>query len=74
MGRLAASVSYDVNESSPFTESEFDYAIAGREECVVFSDSDVASRMKFCSALTNDYAPGVNSLTGEYFDAESLGI
>ncbi len=74
MGRLAASVGHDVNESSPFTESEFDYAIAGREECVVFSDSDVASRMKFCSALTNDYAPGVNSLTGEYFDAESLGI
>tara|TARA_B100000131_G_scaffold321681_1_gene373208 strand:- start:1517 stop:1741 length:225 start_codon:yes stop_codon:yes gene_type:complete len=74
MRRLAASVSYNVNESSPFTESEFDYAIAGREECVVFSDSDVASRMKFCSALTNDYAPGVNSLTGEYFDAESLGI
>ena len=74
MRRLAVSVGYDVNESSPFAEAEFDYAIAGGEERVVFSDPDVAAGVKFCSALTNDYAPGVNSLTGEYFDAESLGI
>ena len=74
MRRLAASVSYDVNESSPFAKSEFDYAIAGGEERVGLSDPDGAAGVKFCSALTNDYAPGVNSLTGEYFDAESLGI
>ena len=67
MRRLAASVSYNVNESSPFTESEFDYAIAGREECVVFSDSDVASRMKFCSTLSNDDVSRDNNFASKLF-------
>tara|TARA_Y100001936_G_scaffold56220_1_gene55092 strand:+ start:3675 stop:3884 length:210 start_codon:yes stop_codon:yes gene_type:complete len=68
------SVGYNVNESSPFTKTEFNYAVAGGKECVVFSDSHVPSGMKFRSALTNDYAAGVDSLTGEYFDSESLGV
>jgi hypothetical protein len=57
-----------------FSFPEFNFSVGKSKECMIFSKSNVQTRIMLCTALADNDIPGFGDLTAEELNAQSLAL